>query len=129
MNWLTNKLRRAMVSHLLKAVSLALAVPCAMNAQSTPSMIQVPILSAYAGVPGSTYNGTGEAACASGTTGRLDSYGNGCPATQALLDYSYGLAIDQYSNIYTTDYAGSRMVRVVYQGGVLLLRLLLLEPR
>lgn len=54
----------------------------------------------------------GTTSCSSAT----DSFGDGCPATQAPLNGPYGLAVDAQGNVYLDD-SGNYLLRVVYAGG------------
>ncbi|MEI9978511.1 MAG: Ig-like domain repeat protein [Edaphobacter sp.] len=56
----------------------------------------------------------GTTACA----GATDKFGNGCPATQTILNAPYGIAVDKHGNVYLGD-TGNNMIRVVYAGGTI----------
>ena len=77
-----------------------------------PVMAQIPFVSALAG------NTTG--ALISPCTGSANSaggnYGDGCPATQAIVSTPYASSVDSQGNVYFSD-EGHTYIRVVYQGG------------
>jgi len=44
--------------------------------------------------------------------------GDGGPATSALFNYPFAMALDQYNNLFISDYTNAR-IRVLYRGGTL----------
>jgi len=94
---------------------LAAAVLCGAAAQAQVApMMQVPMTSLYAGMTSTTYNGT--TANGSVCAAALDTLGDGCPATQAQMTYTYGVAFDSNYNLFVAEYQNNG-VRVVYRGG------------
>jgi len=53
----------------------------------------------------------GSGTSGTGCTGETDTYGDGCPATQATI-FPFTVFVDSHSNIYLTDYALGRIRRV-----------------
>ena len=91
----------------LAGISIALA--------QAPTALPIPFVTTIAGLP------AGGSSVACGTTiptgspsGTLT--GDGCPATQATLNATYGLYVDGYGNIYFGDY-NNYALRVIYMGG------------
>jgi hypothetical protein len=76
------------------------------------SLVQVPMTSVAAGIPATTYNGTTAASAVCSTV--LDTYGDGCPPTQAAVSIDYGAASDSLGNLYIADY-GALLIRVIYR--------------
>jgi len=105
-------IQRPLITAALTSGLLAAGMFSCMAVQA--QMVQTPIVSVYAGIPATTYNGS----TLSGTicTGSLDTFGDGCPATQATLDIPRGVANDPQGNVFVTEQAAHQL-RVVYQGG------------
>jgi sugar lactone lactonase YvrE len=107
------KLLRGLILHTISlgvAALLALAAPSA-QAQSVP----VPFANTLAG---------GGIVCASGIpvyayTGTGTKYGDGCPATQSVINTPVAVATDSYGNVFIAD-QNDDLVRVVYNGGTAL---------
>jgi len=107
------KLVRALIPHSLAlgaATLLALATAPA-QAQSVP----VPFAGLLAGggtvcassIPVYAYTGTGK------------TFGDGCPATQSVINVPVAVATDSYGNVFIAD-QNDDLVRVVYNGGTAL---------
>ena len=96
-------------------VAAAGVATAGMQAQTVPSAIPVPFVTAVAG------NGLPSTPSAACTTGFVNTdgaaYGDGCPATQASLSSPQGATVDKYGNIYIADYS-HRLLRVIYNGGM-----------
>jgi sugar lactone lactonase YvrE len=92
----------------------------------TSKAVQIPIVSAYAGIPA---GGSGTA-CSNdiptfGTPAAPSLHvGDGCLPSQATLNAPSSTAIDAYGNIYISDY-GEKLLRVIYQGGPALTSMLI----
>jgi sugar lactone lactonase YvrE len=77
--------------------------------RANAQLVQIPFTAAA--VPGSSTT-----VC----SGPLNSIGDGCPASQALIPTASDLQAtwtDRYGNVYFVDYIGSHEVRVIYHGG------------
>ena len=61
-----------------------------------------------------------------GGAGTAGNSGNGGPATAALLNQPYGVAVDAFNNVYISD-KSNNLVRVVYEGGSTAAALITLE--
>jgi len=92
-----------------------LSLPVLAQVQS----VQVPFTSVGAGIAPTTYNGTTPAS--SVCSAAYDTFGDGCPPTQATLENNTGLTIDPSNNMYIAedDNGTTRgpTLRVVYRGG------------
>jgi len=92
---------------------LALVGLAALSAVSAAqTLVQVPMTSVAAGIPASTYNGTTAASAVCSTV--IDTFGDGCPPTQATVGIGYGAASDSLGNLYIADY-GALLIRVIYR--------------
>jgi sugar lactone lactonase YvrE len=80
-------------------------------------MVQDPIVTVYAGIPAATYNGTTPQA--SVCTSAFNTFGDGCPATQATLVSTRGMFNDLQGNVFLSD-TSAHEVRVVYKSGTAL---------
>jgi sugar lactone lactonase YvrE len=78
------------------------------------SIVPVPIVTTYAGLP----TGSGNTIC-SPSIPQLSgvSLGDGCPATQAQITTLYDVEVDAEGNVYTGEQASNYDIRMVYKGG------------
>jgi hypothetical protein len=105
--------RRPNLSAALKSLFLTTTMLSCIAAQA--QMVQDPIVTVYAGIPAATYNGTTPQSSIC-TTGVLDTFGDGCPATQAILYQPRGMYNDLQGNVFISD-EGAHALRVVYKSG------------
>src|ERR1035437_8786094 len=87
-------------------------VGCA-HVLSAQAVVQVPFVSAAAGLP---TGGSGVLCTTDIPTFKGAHVGDGCLPNQASLVTPSSTAIDIYGNIYISDY-GDKLIRVIYQGG------------
>lgn len=102
----------------LLLASLGAAFALAASAAHTQTALPIPVATVYSGEPSTTtYNSTtaGGSVC----SGALNTYGDGCPATQAWLGYPIGMHRDTAGNIFTADFYDGEF-RVIYQSGTAL---------
>jgi len=106
------------MKHLYRiSVSLSALLACvsALSAAAQAgSIIPVPIVTTYAGIP----VGSGGAICAQSIPQFSgSSIGDGCPATQAQITTLYDIEVDAEGNVYTGEQAANFDLRMVYKGG------------